>query len=62
MPRAELLQYNIDYDRHETDMEFIMTQLQTHLRERFNVLISTVEYEIVDGHLVRPGKTEPFIN
>lgn len=59
---AELLQYNIDYDRHETDTEFIMTQLETHLKERFNVLLSTVEYEIVDGHLVRPGKTEPFIN
>ncbi len=61
MPRAELLQYNIDYDRHETDTSFIMTQLETHLKERFNVLVSTVEYEIVDGHLVRPGKTEPFI-
>jgi len=56
-----LLQYNIEYDRNETDTEFIMTQLETHLKERFNVLISRVEYEIVDGHLVRPGKTEPFI-
>ncbi len=58
----ELLQYNVDYDRNETDRVFLMTQLETHLRERFNVLISTVEYEIVDGHLARPGKTEPFIN
>ncbi len=58
----ELLQYNIDYDRHESDSEFLKTQIQTHLKERFNTLISTVEYEIIDEHLVRPGKTEPFIN
>lgn len=61
MAKEQLLQYNIDYDRSETDTRFMLTQLETHLKERFNVLISRVEYEIVDGHLVRPGRTEPFI-
>ncbi len=61
MIRAELLQYNIAYDRKERDVQFIAKQLETHLRERFNVLISTVEYGIVDGHLVRQGTEEPFI-
>lgn len=61
MIKEQLLQYNIDYDRNETDTKFIMTQLETHLKERFNVLLSRVEYQIVDGHLARPGKTEPFI-
>lgn len=58
----EILQYDTRHDQHETDHNFIKTQLETHLKERFNVLISTIEYEIVDGHLVRPGKREPFIN
>lgn len=57
----ELLQYDPTYDRKESDASYIGIQLQTHLRERFNVLTSTVEYGIVDGHLVRQGTTEPFI-
>ncbi|MCL4419040.1 hypothetical protein M1146_02965 [Patescibacteria group bacterium] len=61
MAKEQFLQYNIGYDRRETDTRFLLTQLETHLRERFNVLLSRIEYEIVDGHLVRPGKTEPFI-
>lgn len=62
MGKEQLLQYNIDYDRYEPDRDFIMTQLETHLKERFNVLVSTIEYEIEDGHLVRKGSKEPFIN
>lgn len=58
----QLRQYNIDYDQHEADPQFIATQLETHLKERFHVLLSTVEYGIIDGHLVRQGKSEPFIN
>lgn len=60
--QEQLLQYNTKYDQHETDPQFITTQIETHLRERFNVLVSTVEYGIADGHLVRKGKKEPFIN
>ncbi len=60
--RAELLQYNVAYDRGEKDVQFIAKQLETHLRERFNVLVSTVEYGIIDGHLVRQGAEEPFID
>lgn len=62
MQRAELRQYEIAYDQYETDNKFIARQLETHLKERFNVLLSAVEYEIIDGHLVRPGQSEPFIN
>lgn len=58
---AELLQYNPDYDKHENP-QFIATQIETTLRERFNVLVSTVEYGISDGHLARKGKSEPFVN
>jgi len=61
MAKAELSQYNIEYDRTETDISFIAKQLETHLRERFNVLVSTVEYGVTDGHLVRRGIKEPFI-
>lgn len=61
MSKEQLFQYNIDYDRREADVQFIEIQLKTHLSERFNTLVSSVEYEIVDGHLVRPGKKEPFI-
>lgn len=61
MIRAELLQYDIAYDQKEKDVRFLAKQLETHLRERFNVLISTVEYGIEDGHLVRQGTKEPFI-
>lgn len=55
-------QYNIDFDKGEADGQFISKQIEAHLRERFNVLISTARYEIVNGHLVREGTTEPFIN
>lgn len=61
MARAELLQYDTAYDRKESDKSYISTQIETHLRERFNVLTSTVEYGIMDGHLVRQGTTEPFV-
>lgn len=59
--RTELLQYNIAYDQREKDVQFVAKQLETHLKERFNVLVSTVEYGIVDGHLVRQGTREPFV-
>lgn len=61
-PIAEFPQYNIDHDQKEKDVQFIAKQLETHLRERFNVLVSTVEYGIKDGHLVRKGKEEPFLD
>jgi hypothetical protein len=60
--KEQLFQYNTDYDRTEKDVTFIAKQLETHLRERFNVLVSTVEYDIKEGHLVRRGTTEPFID
>lgn len=60
MPR-ELLQYDIRHDQNEKDAGHIEKQLETHLRERFNVLLSTVEYGIKNGHLVRQGTEEPFI-
>lgn len=59
--QEHILQYNIAFDKKEKDAGFIMTQLETHLKERFNVLVSTVEYEIVNGHLARAGTAEPFI-
>lgn len=59
--QPQLLQYDISYDRGEVDKTYIRTQLETHLKERFHVLLSTVEYGIVDGHLVRQGASEPFI-
>ncbi|MBI2622019.1 hypothetical protein HYW66_00055 [Candidatus Microgenomates bacterium] len=62
MAREQLLQYNIAYDKREADPIFIVTQLKTHLKERFNVLLSTAEYSIVDGHLTRRGTDEPFIS
>lgn len=58
----ELRQYNIEFDWKEKETEFIKTQLKTHLKERFNVLVSQAEYAIINGHLVRAGTTEPFIN
>lgn len=61
MANAELLQYNTAYDQKEKDLTFIAKQLETHLRERFNVLVSTIEYGIADGHLVRQGTKEPFL-
>jgi hypothetical protein len=61
MPRAELLQYDIRHDWQEKDVQFLATQLETHLKERFNVLLSTVEYGIKNGHLARQGREEPFI-
>ena len=60
--RGELFQYNTAYDQNEKDIQFISKQLETHLKERFNVLVSTVEYGIKNGHLVRKGTEEPFIN
>lgn len=60
MVKTELRQYNHDYDRYEKDPRFITTQIETTLRERFNVLLSKIEYGISDGHLVREGKKEPF--
>lgn len=62
LERKELLQYDISHDKTEKDVRFISKQIETHLRERFNVLLSTVEYGIMDGHLVREGTREPFIN
>lgn len=61
MNKEALLQYDIGHDRSEQDQDYIALQLQTHLRERFNVLVSTVEYEIRDGHLVGKGRKEPAI-
>lgn len=61
MNKEALLQYNIRHDRSEKDARFIAKHLETHLKERFNVLLSTVEYGIDNGHLVREGKSEPFI-
>lgn len=58
----ELLQYNIEFDKRENDLPYNRIQLETHLRERFNALLSIVEYGIVDGHLVRQGASEPFVN
>lgn len=58
----KLYQYDIRHDLFEKDDQFIIKQIGTHLRERFHVLQSVVEYEIVDGHLVRPGTTKPFID
>jgi len=60
--KEELFQYNTAYDQKEKDIQFISKQLETHLKERFNVLVSTVEYGIKNGHLVRKGTEEPFIN
>lgn len=57
----ELLQYDISYDRGENDPIYLGTQISTHLKERFNVLLSKVEYSIADGHLVRQGANEPFL-
>lgn len=62
MAKEQLFQYNIAYDKRETDTAFIRTQMETHLRERFNALLSQFEYGIVNGHLVREGTSEPFIN
>lgn len=62
MPSAELLQYNVEFDRAESDTGFIKTQIESYLRERLNVLISKTEYHITDDHLVRKGKREPFID
>lgn len=62
MAKEQLRQYDIRYDRDEQDVRYIATQLETHLKERFNVLISTAEYGIEDGHLARRGRNEPFIN
>lgn len=59
--RQELLQYNIAYDQKEKDVQFVAKQLETHLKERFNVLLSTVEYGIAGGHLVRQGTEDPFV-
>ena len=59
--RTELLQYNIAYDQKEKDVQFLAKQLETHLRERFSVLVSTIEYGIAGQHLIRQGKGEPFI-
>lgn len=59
--KGELLQYNPAYDQREKDLSFVAKQLETHLRERFNVLVSTIEYGITNGHLVRQGTREPFI-
>jgi len=61
MAKTELLQYDVRHDRQEKDVQFLAKQLETHLKERFNVLVSTVEYGIKDRHLVRQGTTEPFI-
>lgn len=62
MIKEQLFQYDISFDRDEKDPRFISLQVETLLRERFKVLVSKVEYEIVDGHLVRPRTKEPFIN
>jgi hypothetical protein len=59
--KTELLQYDINHDHQEKDVNFISKQLETHLKERFNVLLSTVEYGIKNGHLVRQGTEVPFI-
>ncbi|MBI4089264.1 MAG: hypothetical protein HY424_00995 [Candidatus Levybacteria bacterium] len=62
MGKEQLYQYNIGFDQREKDQKFITKQIETHLKERFNVLLSTVYYEVANGHLVRQGVTEPFIN
>jgi len=62
MIKTELLQYDIRHDWEERDVNFISEQLETHLKERFNVLLSTVNYGIDNGHLVRKGTKEPFVN
>jgi hypothetical protein len=61
MIKTEVLQYDIRHDLKEKNARFLSKQLETHLKERFNVLISTVEYGIENGHLVREGTKEPFI-
>jgi len=61
MAREQFRQYDIRHDQKENDVKFLSKQLETHLKERFNVLVSTVEYDIVDRHLVRERTKEPFI-
>jgi hypothetical protein len=53
--------HDISADRRETNPEFVRTQLDTGLKERFNTLLSVVEYGMHNGHLVKKGDQKPFI-
>ncbi len=53
--------YTLDFDRRPgLSPLFIKHQLETHIGERFNVLLSTTRYEIKDGRILGEGSDEPF--
>lgn len=55
--------YTLEFDRRPNQSpDFIRRQLETHIGERFNVLLSRTNYEIKDGRVFAEGETEPFIS
>lgn len=53
--------YTQEFDRKpEISPLYIKRQLETHIGERFNVLLSTTRYELKDGKIYGEGEDEPF--
>lgn len=61
--RGKALAYNIDFDRRKPVNEpYIKKQVETHIGERLNVILSKTKYEIRQGIVFGEGGSEPFID
>ena len=58
-PQAYTLEFDLKPDLSPL---FIKRQLETHIGERFNVLLSRTRYEIREGKIFGEGENEPFVN
>lgn len=70
-PKREIVAYDPSFDRRAYEVPdlankerldaYTRTQIETHLGERFNVLLSTTRYEIKDGQIYGQNTEEPFM-
>jgi len=62
----EAVAYKVEFDRkivgkEEKALQYIGRQVETHLGERFNTLLSTFRFELVDGQIYGEDVKEPFL-
>lgn len=60
--RARAIKLRDDVNERERFNAYAKRQLETHLGERFNVLLSTTRYEIRNNQIFGENMDEPFIN
>jgi hypothetical protein len=53
--------YNINLEKDKSPL-YRRRQIETHIGERLNTLLSRTEYKLKDGQIFGKGENEPFIN